>query len=486
MATEYETARFSKANRQVERELEIAQKQETLKARNPRTRAEAAKRLGELKAGTEALLVALVDSSGIVRAAAAEALGFSAGRLVEEGNDELLDEVIDSLMAAIDDANDYVCSAAINSLGRLRAENGREQIIECLEDTNPHVVESAILALGRLGPPEIAEKLLCFLDVENEYIESATTRALALLGYRPAGLRLLSKLETALQHRGDERNEFVISSYIQAMARLQVSEAIPILTEIAQKEVGMRSKAVQALIELRADAAVPVLAGMFADPGNKLRNSLIRMMIQADYRPALPAIRPLLKDNNGQIRQAALEAVIRMQDLAAVNQVRWMCRKDTNPYIRVKAVHGLAALLGRECVPDLLPLAQDLNTYVRQSVATILGQSETLTPESFAALTHLANNDPVPEVAEAARQALSRHSDWRPEENLSAVQAPALAVPPNLVSEIPYLQAVLERWQVELGRMAASQNSATIEETDRALTHLIVLLNRSAGAQPES
>src|SRR5262249_55147801 len=151
----------------------------------------------------------------------------------------------DGLLAAIDDPNDFVCAAAIRSLGLLEAEEARNEILGFLDAHQPVIVQAAILALGRLGPPEIAVELEPFLDDDYRGIRGAAARAIGLLGSQPAGPRILDQLRACLDQ--PDRDDFIApKTYIEALARLQTPGAVPLLTEIAQHEVGLRSVAVEA------------------------------------------------------------------------------------------------------------------------------------------------------------------------------------------------------------------------------------------------
>jgi len=483
-----------RASRQVEREAEAAQKKIALTSKNPRLRVEAAKRLGELHAGVEELIQALNDSNSMVRAAAAQALGSSA----MDSEMAIYQEAVNSLMAAIDDANDFVCSATIQSLGKLRAEESRDQITACLEDPNPHVVEAAILALARLGPPEVAGRLAGFLESDNEWLQAAAIRAVGILEYAPAGPQLVAILEEGLGQLPGNRLDFLLSQAIQSIARLRVLEAVPVLVQVARQEVGLRTKAAQALIELNAVEAAPLLIDMLADPGNSLRFTLLKMMVKAEYLPALPTIRSLLEDPNSQIRQAALDAVVVFGDRASVKRVRQICFADGNPFIRVRAVNGLVILVRHEALGDLYKLAGDSNTYIRQAVAQNLGLLEPFPVEAGQILVSLVNNDPSPLVVETAREVLARYPDLaydldaqKPEAALEAnfeanfeaifeaySRPPTAAyVPVELASSAPALIEALELWQNSLAEQLRQSDPEKIVEIDRALTVLLGYLN---------
>jgi HEAT repeat protein len=454
-----------KAWAQEKREEEIALKLESLRSRNPGTRAEAARRLGELKAGTDALLEAIDDPNSTVRAAAANALGYSA-------SNSKLDEAIESLLAAIDDPNDYVCSAAIAALGRLRAAGAREQIEACLEDPNPHIVSAAIIALGRIGPPEAADMLVPFMKSDHPYILGAAARALGTLGYSAAGPDLLAGLEKTLSRGNFPGSEILKERLVEALAVLKVQEAVPALVRVAQNEVGLRSLAVRALIALQAEAAVPELIRLLEDPSSGLRKSVIRMTAELGFREAIPFLRPMLNDGSVEVRQAAVSALSRLGDQVSYPAIRALALHDPNPFLRVQAVNSLATLGREKALPDLLLLAEDVNTYVRKVVAQNFGHFDRLPPEALEALQRLAAPDSAPEVASIAQEVLAARGEAL-ETPPPAPTRPAVRVPEEIAPHRQALLDLLSAWQTALPGLAKSQTLEEIAQTDAALAQLI-------------
>ncbi|HVN56614.1 MAG TPA: HEAT repeat domain-containing protein [Anaerolineaceae bacterium] len=448
----------SETQRMAERQTEIEQCLRQLKSKIPRERSQAAKRLGDLRAEPAVLLEALRDPNPYVRSAAAFAVGYAA-----EPEDAIRGEVVEQLLAAIDDPNDHVCAAAVHSLGVLRTECAREQILDCLYDENPHVVQAAILAAARIGSSEagfdgqrgdraaptdgLAERLACFLDSGDYSVVLAATRAMYLLEYRPASGRLLENLREILHNRGERgisgQKDFTLpKAIIETLTKLKYHEAIPLLVEIAQREIGLRSAAVEALIDLKVDGAAPLLAPLLRDPSEGLRRHLVEMMVSADYRSALPLIRGMIQDPSAQVRDAALVAVAAWKDAAAVETVRQMAYSDPNPFVRPRAVAALASLAGPEAIRDLRALAGDANGFVRQAASAALEQWGCSPP-----------------------------AGGKREETASA----------RLPEEVdaPGLLRLLEAWQAALPAAAGEDPLEEIAAVDEALTRLISRLRKN-------
>ena len=435
-----------------------------VQSRNPRDRSYAAKRLGELKARPDVLMSMMEDPNGFVRSASAEALGRSVTLPAPE--------VVSHLLAAIDDPNNYVCAAAVNSLGLLEAEQAVEQVDACLSDSHPIVVQAAILAMARIDPVRITDHLEELIRSDEYLIHLAATRACGWMMVESCGPFILEMLQNFMA--SDDKQDLKLPKlYIEVLSRLNMKEAIPTLVEIAEKEVGLRGVAVEALVEMSAEEAAVILSPLLSDPSNRLRRNLIEMMIKADYKAALPLVRPLLRDNAITVRETALAAVSKWKDLVSVEDVRNIAFSDPNPFVRPQAVLTLTRLLGQDALQDLEELADDLNVHVRRAVAQCLAEMEYLTPEAKQALLRLAADE---DTVEFVRDALAAH-------DLSAIspmpepkRGVSVPVPDTLNGDKNTLLGLLETWQENLPDLQKDFSLEDLSEVDRALSLLIVYL----------
>jgi HEAT repeat protein len=451
----------------LEHQREIKQCLIELHSNNPHHRSNAARRLGELKAEPEALLAAIDDPNGFVRSAAAEALGHAATRPNPE--------IIEALLSAIDDSNDYVCAAAVNSLGLLHVQSAIDQILPCLEDRNPLVVQAAILALARLSPPDMAEKLASFLDSEIYPIHLAAVRAVSLMGYKAAGEQIKTRLEMLV--KDPARQDLKLARlYIDTLVRLETRPAIPLLIEIARNEVGLRSAGVEALIALNVDEAAPVLAPLLSDPSNKLRRHLVELMVRSNFKAVLPYIRPMLKEHAISLRETALVAISRWKDTASTDAVRWMCFHDPNPFVRPQAINTLVDLLGEEAVTDLVTLAQDVNLNVQRVAIYHLARARTLPPEARVILNRLAQS---PDLAEAVRTALVA----QPVTSTTPITETGTSIPliPIAIQDdLDYPLDRLQTWQADLPVNSREIDLNELARLDEALSTLVTILKRNS------
>lgn len=438
-----------------------------IQSRNPRDRSYAAKRLGELKARPDILMSLMDDPNGFVRSASAEALG----RSVELP----APEVVSHLLAAIDDPNNYVCAAAVNSLGLLQAEQAVAQVESCLDDPHAIVVQAAILAMARIDPSAIVDRLTEYLQSDEYLIHLAATRACGWLSHKPCGEPVLESLKNFMA-MNDQQDLKLPKLYIEVLARLRMKAAIPTLVEIAEREVGLRGVAVEALVEMNAEEAASILSPLLSDPSNRLRRNLIEMMMQADYETALPLVRPLLKDSAITVRETALAAVSKWQDKVSVADVRDIAYNDPNPFVRPQAVITLTSLLGQDALPDLVELADDLNIHVRRAAAQSLAEMDFLTPEGKRTLLKLASDE---DTAEFTRKALEVHDLSATHPMPATEKARRLPVPNDLREASGELLKLLEIWQNALPDMQRHFELKELSDVDQALSTLIVYLREA-------
>jgi HEAT repeat protein len=379
--------------------------------------------------------------------------------------------IMDNLLSAIDDPSDKVCQAAIWSLGMRREASASDQIAEMLTVANPYIAGNALLALARLGDQRIAPDLPGYLEHPNEYMRTQAIRAVALLRHVPSGaaiLRILAQIRAERENKGIPRHA-MINHLFEAIAALKLKEAIPVLLEIARQDVGLRGKAVETLIALQAEEAAAPLAHMLADPSTNLRRNLLVLMEDFNYQPAIPFIRPLLKDPQPSIRRAALHALRQLGDHESTAAIEWMCLHDPSPFARVEAVYALTQMQELSALPVLHALAADSNFDVRRAVIDKLIAFNTWTESELRIAARFIADFPEDTFSSQLQSILASHPPLPPVSEPAA--EPASNLPAALAANRAALAGMMQSW------LAALPDSAENATTQAALQHLLSLLN---------
>jgi HEAT repeat protein len=335
--------------------------------------------------------------------------------------------------------------------------------------------------------------LAAFLHHENSYIKMQAVRAVGLLKYAPSGPDIVQLLETTrqerqangqadLQTRLDWREDDLYSlqnQLIRAAGDLRLEEAVPLLVETAQKDIGLRGLAVEALISIGVDFDPELVTNLLSDPSVYLRKRLMALITQHNYRPALPLVRPLLRSENASTRSAALQAVTQLNDTKSVAEVVWMCFHDSNPFVRVQAVQSLVQLAGKEAVPQLAQLAGDANFQVRKAAAAWLVEWEPAELPVMAVLAHFSSNSPEDELTPAIAAILEKNN-FDPAEAPAGTPLRRSSIPPELEVEIPNLLVLLDRWRMALRQAETAVSNPEAQKIEDALSFLISVLNEAS------
>ena len=294
------------------------------------------------------------------------------------------DAAVPELVSALTSKSPEVRRTAAAALGAIgpKAEEGVEALAHALDDSDEDVKFSAAEALGKIGPKaKGAESALrALVGHKDRYLRHFAISALGSMGQaapETAALlvRVLRDPESGVQEDA-----------ARALGRLGVSseQAIDALAQaLGDRRGDVRAAAAEALGRLgpAAQAAVPALLGALRDR----RNSLVRAMaaealaqVGARSAEAIDGLVSALRDPNGDVRVAAIQALIRLApaDGSVVSRLAEALEGDRDWLARVRAAEALGKL-GRAPMPALEKALQDDVEDVRQAAAQALEQIRT-------------------------------------------------------------------------------------------------------------
>jgi len=354
--------------REALRQTQICQNLEGLKSSHRNARKSALTRLGNLRAVPEKILLYLGDPDLEMRLEAIHALAN-----FDAVSGDLRSEMLSHLTGALHDPNGKIVSAAVRALGMVGATEALPQIRDLLEEKDLQIVHAAVLSLGRLDDRASLETIVRLLAVPSTYLKHAVWHALGVLHYTPIIPRLLSQLEAALEEHPLSPGAYImVGEYIGVAKRLNVTAAAPLLVRVIQTEVGLRTKAVSALLGMELEAFPEELVDFLIDPNVNLRASLLRLAGKTGYCLTHACLQRLLSDAAPKVRLEALNSLCQARDTALVSNVRFLCHRDPELNVRTRAIAALVSLSGTQALPDLQTLAFDPEPPVRSAVAKSL------------------------------------------------------------------------------------------------------------------
>ena len=303
-------------------------------------------------AAVPAVTELLHDTNGLVRAAAAQALG----RIGPDAS-----QSAPELKPLIQDKDAAVRTEAVRALGRIGKETSVPMLIELLRSNITDVREAAFDALGEMGPASKAA-LPALTEILRGPDTAADTSNNGFYGGFYAGGPKMDALQT-----------------ICWMSELpEASTAIIAATSVfrGKGEKGLSPYLVFQAMGPNAKPAVPALIGLLQEKGGNTQGYAARALgaIGPAAEAAIPALAGLLEDKNQFARVIAADALGHIGPSAVPTLVQALQNKDW--LVRAKAAQGLAAL-GSAATPAVAALKeklQDEDAEVRRCAAVALSR----------------------------------------------------------------------------------------------------------------
>ncbi len=405
-----------------------------LASQDSRTRADAAKSLGELgPAASEAvpaLIIALKDEYANISDPAMRPLGkigpaavpalisalankdervrYGAARAIDAIGPEAK-EAVPALITALGDKALNVASNAASTLGKIgpAAKDAVPALIIALADENQSLRRNAVEALGGIGPAARDAVPALITALANKEVRPSAIEALVKVG--PAAV---AALIAAL-----DNDDWLQRSNPEIALRQMgaaVKDAVPgLVAALADKDESVRRKAANAL-EAIGPAAKDAVPALITALGDKYEN------VRWTAASALMKIGPAAKDAVPALTAALAEKAIRCIAAAALGDIGSPA-KDTVPALiaaladadevfRNNAAQSLGQFgsAAKDAVPALIVALADNNVSVRRSAVWGLGKIGPAAKEAIPALKKVETTDPSNNVRGVAGEAIER------------------------------------------------------------------------------
>ncbi len=183
-----------------------------------------------------------------------------------------------------------------------------------------------------------------------------------------ASVALLSKVLE--KQSGAELKKAVVAAFARLNA---VSEIVKLL---ADSDSNVRSAAVKALGQLKADTAAPEIIKLLADSNSDVRSAAALALGQMKAVTAASEIVRLLADSNSDVRSAAALALGQMKAVTAASEIVRLLA-DSDWHVQTAAILALGQMKADMAVPEIVKLLPDANPYVREAASLALVQLKT-------------------------------------------------------------------------------------------------------------
>lgn len=367
--------------------------------------------------GVGPLVQRLDDRSAAVRLAATEALGRLGDRAA----------VAPLATAVVRDPAPQVRAEAARALGRIGESASAGPLVEALRDPDYWTRLRAVEAIERIGPSD-PELLVAACRDEAPEVASVAAAALERTGFVVRWVDELAAHDPAvLDHARRRLGEIVRRGAVAVPLRLarehgdlgvrvrlcellgehRVVEAGSSLVALLRDDGWpVRLAATQALERIGISDAAPLLA-LLTDEEELVREAALTALrgapLPSDARLARGAL-PLVGSQNAEVRRAALD-LLDAWGLAEAAQAARPLLVDPDPNLRARAAAVLVRHLGDRAVSDVARCLSDHAQEVRVEAARALGSLAT--PAALRALVQ-ATFDADPPTREVITDTLSR------------------------------------------------------------------------------
>lgn len=349
-----------------------------LQAEELATRVAAAKALGARLAEPDvlpALLAAVNDPEPVVRAAA---LGALSDRKAEAPPEARKDDspATAAILAAMDDSNSAVRSAAASAAGAFPSSRVRTALAALLDDKDQSVQLAACASLGELKAQEGLEKLNVLRTSADQRLQAAALEALKAIGELSEVDALLEKIKSGHANGADLQ----LLARTQAEAKIKDPRVVAAL--IAELKGRDRTMAAYSLAELgELEAVAPLIETLQRTRGFEQLPIVITLGKLGDPR----AIEPIREayaftGESFNARFSYVEALFKLKAPSAVDDAAKLLPIANNRNEKPALLQALGRYGGEPAIAVIEPYLDDRETCRYAAYALALADSPKVLP----------------------------------------------------------------------------------------------------------
>lgn len=234
----------------------------------------------------------------------------------------------------ISTTNRKIRYGALYALSRGRRPEGKEFFQLTLSDSDPEYRMLAYLGLGRIGDSASLEAVALGIDDSDPRVVASAIMALGELG--DSGVRMIASRLILIS---DEKS---LELAIQIIGDKKYGEAIDDLTSSlrSDKRENILAAAAKALLQIKKDAAVPLVGEALSTPTSWQRTKIAEGLA-AGGPEGVGILRVYLNDTIPIVRATALEAICSADSMEALSYLR--AALDDSDFVIVATAVTLAS-----------------------------------------------------------------------------------------------------------------------------------------------
>ena len=167
------------------------------------------------------------------------------------------------------------------------------------------------------------------------------------------GTRKLSKLIGDLSHPDPNKKHLAA----EALSEGDERAIYPLIKAMKDDNPGVQDAAMRSLICIGGEVTAYMVIPLLRDEP-LLRNTAM-IILKAIGKPAVPLLKPLLKDKDYDIRKFAIDLISEIKECDYAEELVTLLAEDPNPNVRAAAAKAISILDYREAIPRLIEALKD-------------------------------------------------------------------------------------------------------------------------------
>lgn len=297
---------------------------------------------------------------------------------VTEMLENLKEKAIPALSELLTDNDHDVRKFAVDALGSIGCAEGIEHLIKALNDPHVNVSSGAAEALGKIGDDRATDALLDKLE-GDPWLVYAVIESLGKISNNKAVEPLIN-----LPHNGDD---VLLSLKIRALGKIGDQKAAGFLFSLFEiQDDCLKAQVIEALECICEKSNADIFEGFDKDKllnlcipmltvdDDELKLSTVNMISKMKSNNSVEALLPSLSDSNEEIKEAALQAIVR-SDISGNGLTLLLDNLKTgNDDLQQTIIMIFAATKSKEAGDQIAELLKNhSNSAVREEAANALG-----------------------------------------------------------------------------------------------------------------
>lgn len=282
-------------------------------------------------------------------------------------------EITDLLLSALKEETDKdVKLQLIRLLDRRKVSKAVEPLLKNLKDAEtPEMQVAALSALGSIKNPKSADTIELFLTNKEQMVVKAAIHALGEIGATNKAPRLLSMLTN---EDTDQDTVYSLVTAMGKMRHQPAYDALRKIAMNKNKKQFLRAFAVTALGQLKNEKILPDFLKMLEEEKiPRIRYRIIHACGEIGSPKAVKTILKILTSEDEKIRVAAIQALVKLKATAALPVLHYKFKYDPNTRVMLEAAKALDSF-GEKKIADMLLLKFEASrdAYVLGSLLQII------------------------------------------------------------------------------------------------------------------